>query len=276
MTMARDDEALITRLLTAPLDDVLAEARMRRDTRFGALTPARMTYSRKVFIPLTRLCADVCHYCTFATTPSRLHAPYLTEEEVLEIARAGLAAGCKEALFTLGDAPERRYAAAREWLEERGFTRTVDYVRHCAQRVLEETGLLPHINAGVLEEADWRMLRPVAASVGLMLESTSERLLDKGMCHHGSPDKVPAVRLASLAAAGRARVPTTSGVLIGIGETPRERIEALIALRDLHEAHGHEDVRRHRGERSGFPAHHRRRADRAAGRSLGAGTAQPQ
>lgn len=237
--MARDDEALITRLLTAPLDDVLAEARMRRDTRFGALTPARMTYSRKVFIPLTRLCADVCHYCTFATTPSRLHAPYLTEEEVLEIARAGLAAGCKEALFTLGDAPERRYAAAREWLEERGFTRTVDYVRHCAQRVLEETGLLPHINAGVLEEADWRMLRPVAASVGLMLESTSERLLDKGMCHHGSPDKVPAVRLASLAAAGRARVPTTSGVLIGIGETPRERIEALIALRDLHEAHGH-------------------------------------
>jgi FO synthase len=239
MTMARDDEALITRLLTAPLDDVLAEARMRRDTRFGALTPARMTYSRKVFIPLTRLCADVCHYCTFATTPSRLHAPYLTEEEVLEIARAGLAAGCKEALFTLGDAPERRYAAAREWLEERGFTRTVDYVRHCAQRVLEETGLLPHINAGVLEEADWRMLRPVAASVGLMLESTSERLLDKGMCHHGSPDKVPAVRLASLAAAGRARVPTTSGVLIGIGETPRERIEALIALRDLHEAHGH-------------------------------------
>lgn len=237
--MARDDDALITRLLTAPLDDVLAEARMRRDTRFGALTPARMTYSRKVFIPLTRLCADVCHYCTFATTPSRLHAPYLTEEEVLDIARAGLAAGCKEALFTLGDAPERRYAAAREWLEERGFTRTIDYVRHCAQRVLEETGLLPHINAGVLEEADWRMLRPVAASVGLMLESTSERLLDKGMCHHGSPDKVPAVRLASLAAAGRARVPTTSGVLIGIGETPRERIEALIALRDLHEEHGH-------------------------------------
>lgn len=237
--MARDDEALITRLLAAPLDDVLAEARARRDTRHGPLTPARMTYSPKVFIPLTRLCADVCHYCTFATTPSRLEAPYLSEDEVLEIARAGAAAGCKEALFTLGDAPERRYAVAREWLAERGFARTIDYVRHCAALVLRETGLLPHVNAGVLDEADWRMLRPVAASVGLMLESTSDRLMDKGLCHHGSPDKVPAVRLASLEAAGRAKVSTTSGVLIGIGETPRERIEALLALRDLHEAHGH-------------------------------------
>lgn len=237
--MARDDDALITRLLSAPLDDVLAEARARRDTRHGPLTPARMTYSPKVFIPLTRLCADVCHYCTFATTPSRLEAPYLSEEQVLEIARAGAAAGCKEALFTLGDAPERRYAVAREWLAERGFERTIDYVRHCAALVLKETGLLPHVNAGVLDEADWRMLRPVAASVGLMLESTSDRLMEKGLCHHGSPDKVPAVRLASLEAAGRAKVATTSGVLIGIGETPRERIEALIALRDLHEAHGH-------------------------------------
>lgn len=237
--MARDDEALITRLLSAPLDDLLTEARHVRDTRAGPLTPARMTYSPKVFIPLTRLCADVCHYCTFATTPSRLEAPYLTEDEVLEIARAGAAAGCKEALFTLGDAPERRYSVAREWLEERGFSRTIDYVRHCAALVLKETGLLPHVNAGVLEEDDWRMLRPVAASVGLMLESTSDRLMDKGMCHHGSPDKVPAVRLASLAAAGRAKVATTSGVLIGIGETPRERMEALIALRDLHLEHGH-------------------------------------
>ncbi|HUD27400.1 MAG TPA: 5-amino-6-(D-ribitylamino)uracil--L-tyrosine 4-hydroxyphenyl transferase CofH [Novosphingobium sp.] len=237
--MARDDEALITRLLSTPLDDMLAEARARRDDRHGPLTPARMTYSPKVFIPLTRLCADVCHYCTFATTPSRLEAPYLSEEEVLEIARAGAAAGCKEALFTLGDAPERRYAVAREWLAQRGFERTIDYVRHCAALVLKETGLLPHVNAGVLDEADWRMLRPVAASVGLMLESTSDRLMDKGMCHHGSPDKVPAVRLASLEAAGRAKVATTSGVLIGIGETPRERIEALLALRDLHDRHGH-------------------------------------
>lgn len=237
--MARDDTALVSRLLTTPLDELMAEARTRRGSRFGNYTPARMTYSPKVFIPLTRLCADVCHYCTFATTPSRLQAPYLSEDEVLQIARAGVAAGCKEALFTLGDAPERRYAAAREWLAERGFSRTIDYVRHCAERVLLETGLLPHVNAGVLEEEDWRMLRPVAASVGLMLESTSERLMEKGMCHHGSPDKAPEVRLASLAAAGRARVPTTSGVLIGIGERPEERMGALLALRDLHEEHGH-------------------------------------
>ncbi|MDE8653493.1 5-amino-6-(D-ribitylamino)uracil--L-tyrosine 4-hydroxyphenyl transferase CofH [Novosphingobium album (ex Liu et al. 2023)] len=233
--MARADSELITRLLSTPLADILAEARARRDAR----GPARMTYSRKVFIPLTRLCADVCHYCTFATTPSRLDAPYLSEDEVLEIARAGAAAGCKEALFTLGDAPERRYAAAREWLDEHGFARTIDYVRHCAERVLGETGLLPHVNAGVLDEADYRMLRPVAASAGLMLESTSERLLEKGAAHHGSPDKVPAVRLASLAAAGRARVPMTSGILIGIGETAEERIAALLALRALHREHGH-------------------------------------
>ncbi len=233
--MASADSALISRLLTAPLSDLLAEASARRDAR----GPARMTYSPKVFIPLTRLCADVCHYCTFATTPSRLHAPYLTPEEVLEIARAGAAAGCKEALFTLGDAPERRYDVAAKWLEERGFSRTIDYVRHCAELVLNETGLLPHINAGVLEEADYRMLRPVAASAGLMLESTSLRLLEKGGAHYGSPDKVPAVRLASLEAAGRARVPMTSGVLIGIGESADERIESLIALRDVHQKHGH-------------------------------------
>jgi FO synthase len=226
-------------MLNTPLDELLAEARERRDGPHGYQRPARMTYSPKVFIPLTRLCTDVCHYCTFATTPSRLSAPYLTPEEVLDIARAGAAAGCKEALFTLGDAPERRYAVAREWLEARGFTRTIDYVRHCAELVLNETGLLPHVNAGVLEEADYQMLRPFAASCGLMLESTSEKLLEKGHAHHGSPDKVPAVRLASLEAAGRARMPMTSGILIGIGETPQERIEALLALRDMHLAHGH-------------------------------------
>jgi FO synthase len=233
--MAPADRELIARLLAAPLDEVLDEARAIRAARGYP----RMTYSPKVFIPLTRLCADVCHYCTFATTPSRLHAPYLTPEEVLDIARAGAATGCKEALFTLGDAPERRYAVARDWLAERGFARTIDYVRHCAALVLKETGLLPHVNAGLLDEADYRMLRPVAASCGLMLESTSERLMDKGGAHHGSPDKAPALRLASLEAAGRARVPMTSGVLIGIGETARERIESLLALRDLQLAHGH-------------------------------------
>jgi FO synthase len=233
--MAPADRELITRLLETPLEDLLAEARTRRDRR----GPARMTFSPKVFIPLTRLCADVCHYCTVATTPSRLPAPFLDEDDVVEIARAGAAAGCKEALFTLGDAPERRYDAARDWLAERGFARTIDYVRHCAELVLKETGLLPHVNAGVLDEDDYRMLRPVAASCGLMLESTSERLLEKGGAHHGSPDKVPAVRLASLEAAGRARVPMTSGILIGIGETAEERIESLLALRDVHLAHGH-------------------------------------
>jgi len=233
--MTSHDTALLARMMDTPLDELLAEARTRRDGR----GPARMTYSPKVFIPLTRLCTDVCHYCTFATTPSRLSAPYLTPEELLDIARAGAAAGCKEALFTLGDAPERRYSVAKEWLAERGFERTIDYVRHCAELVLNETGLLPHVNAGVLEEADYLMLRPFAASCGLMLESTSEKLLKKGGAHHGSPDKVPAVRIASLEAAGRARMPMTSGILIGIGETAQERIEALFALRDLHLAHGH-------------------------------------
>ena len=233
------DHELTERLLTAPLADLLAEARARRDARGGPGAGARTTYSRKVFIPLTRLCADVCHYCTFATTPSRLHAPYLTPEEVLDIARAGLAAGCKEALFTLGDAPERRYAAARDWLAERGFGRTIDYVRHCSELVLNETGLLPHINAGLMDEADFAALRQFAPSAGLMLETLSDRLCEKGEAHFGSPDKVPALRMASLEAAGRARMPVTSGILVGIGETARERIEALIALRDLNRAHGH-------------------------------------
>lgn len=232
--MAPADCALMDHLLSAPLRELQAEARHRRAAR----GPARMTYSAKVFIPLTRLCADVCHYCTFATTPSHLEAPYLSLEQVLDIARQGAAAGCKEALFTLGDAPERRYAVARDWLGQHGFERTIDYVRACAQVVLKETGLLPHINAGVLTEDDWRMLRPVMASGGLMLESTSERLMENGAAHHGSPDKDPAVRLASLAAAGMARVPMTSGILIGIGETTEERIEALFALRDLHAGHG--------------------------------------
>jgi FO synthase len=233
--MASADRDLIARLLDTPLSELLGEARARRDAR----GPARMTYSRKVFIPLTRLCTDVCHYCTFATTPSQLAAPYLSPDEVLAIARAGAAAGCKEALFTLGDAPERRWDEAREWLAEHGFARTIDYVRHCAELVLKETGLLPHVNAGLLDEDDYRMLRPVAASAGLMLESSSERLCEKGGPHFGSPDKVPALRIASLAAAGRARVPMTSGVLIGIGEMPEERIESLLALRDVHAEHGH-------------------------------------
>jgi len=229
------DEDLKRRLLAAPTETLLAEARARRDAR----GPARMTYSRKVFIPLTQLCADVCHYCTFAKAPRSLKAPYLTPEEVLEIASKGAAMGCKEALFTLGDAPERRYAAAREALAEMGFARTIDYVAHIAGLVLKETGLLPHINAGVLSREDYDTLRAVSASAGLMLESSSERLCERGGPHFGSPDKAPVVRLASMAAAGEAKVPMTSGILVGIGETEAERIDSLIALRDLHRAHGH-------------------------------------
>ena len=233
--MSIDDDQLKSRLLAAPTESLLAEARARRDAR----GPARTTYSRKVFIPLTQLCADVCHYCTFAKAPRALAQAYLSPEQVLDIAAKGKAMGCKEALFTLGDAPERRYAAAREALAALGFARTVDYVEHCARLVLTETGLLPHINAGVLAAEDYQRLRAVSASCGLMLESASDRLCQKGGPHFGSPDKVPAVRLASLDAAGAARVPVTSGVLVGIGETEAERIDALFALRDLHRRHGH-------------------------------------
>nr|WP_313803002.1 5-amino-6-(D-ribitylamino)uracil--L-tyrosine 4-hydroxyphenyl transferase CofH [Sphingobium sp.] len=198
-----------------------------------------VTYSPKVFIPLTRLCRDVCHYCTFATTPGRIASPYLSMGEVMEIARAGAAQGCREALFTLGDRPEDRYGAARLWLSERGHESTLAYVAAAAQAVFDGTGLLPHLNPGILSPDDYAMLRPHAASMGLMLESSADRLCERGGPHFGSPDKRPAVRLASIAAAGEAKVPFTSGILIGIGETGLERIEALCALRDLHLRYGH-------------------------------------
>jgi FO synthase len=229
------DRKLADWLASAPLVEITAAARAVRD----AHSPERLTYSRKVFIPLTQLCRDVCHYCTFAKAPRRLATAYLAPEEVLDIARAGAAAGCKEALFTLGDKPELRYAAAREALAGLGFETTVDYLVHVAGRVLAETGLVPHINAGVLTAADYAKLRPVSGSMGLMLESASERLCGRGGPHFGSPDKRPTVRLASIAAAGEARIPFTTGVLIGIGETRAERLEALLAIRDLHRVHGH-------------------------------------
>ena len=227
--------ALRDHLLTAPLDALTAEARAVRDAR----GPEHLTYSRKVFIPLTQLCRDVCRYCTFAKAPRRLASAYLSPDQVLDIARQGAAAGCKEALFTLGDKPELRYAAARRALDELGFASTVDYLEHVAGRVLAETGLIPHINAGILTPEDYARLRKVSGSMGLMLESASERLCARGGPHFGSPDKQPAVRLASIAAAGEALVPFTSGLLIGIGETPAERLDALFALRDLHRRHGH-------------------------------------
>ncbi|MFL5295749.1 MAG: 5-amino-6-(D-ribitylamino)uracil--L-tyrosine 4-hydroxyphenyl transferase CofH [Phenylobacterium sp.] len=229
------DRKLADCLLVAPLDELTAASRAVRDAR----GPERLTYSRKVFIPLTQLCRDVCHYCTFAKPPRRLAAAYLSPDEVLDIARAGAAAGCKEALFTLGDKPELRYAAAREALADLGFATTVEYLTHVAGRVLRETGLVPHINAGVLTADDYAKLRPVSGSMGLMLESASERLCRRGGPHLGSPDKQPALRLASIAAAGEAVIPFTSGLLIGIGETREERLDALFALRDLHRAHCH-------------------------------------
>jgi FO synthase len=199
----------------------------------------RVSFSKKVFIPLTRLCRDVCHYCTFARAPSEGGPHYLSPEAVLDIARAGRAAGCKEALFTLGDQPELRYAAAREALAGLGAESTLHYLERSAALVLKETGLLPHLNPGVMDEPWLARLRKVSVSQGIMLETASDRLSRRGGPHFGSPDKIPAVRLATLEAAGRARVPFTTGILIGIGETRPERIEALLAIRDVHERHGH-------------------------------------
>ncbi|MFM8774696.1 MAG: 7,8-didemethyl-8-hydroxy-5-deazariboflavin synthase CofG, partial [Actinomycetota bacterium] len=194
----------------------------------------------KVFIPLTRLCRDRCYYCTFATVPHRLPAPYLSPDEVVAIARAGADAGCAEALFTLGDRPEDRWPAARAWLDEAGYDSTLSYVRAMSIRVLEETGLLPHLNPGVMSWEEMRRLRPVAPSMGMMLETTSERLwAEPGSPHFGSPDKEPAVRLRVIEDAGRLAIPFTTGILVGIGETPAERIDALFAIRASHRRHRH-------------------------------------
>lgn len=225
-------------LALADRDDtpaLVALAGQLRDLGHGNV----VTYSRKVFIPLTRLCRDVCHYCTFATTPKKVESPFMSVDEVLDLCRQGAQLGCQEALLTLGEKPELRYRAAREALESMGFASTLEYVAHVAGRIIEETGLLPHINAGCMTAEEIAFLRPVSASMGIMLESASERLCEKGMPHHGSPDKVPAERLRTLALAGEAHVPFTSGILIGIGETRRERIESLLALREVHEVHGH-------------------------------------
>ena len=199
----------------------------------------RVSYSRKVFIPLTQLCRDVCGYCTFAQAPRPGQRAYLTLEQVLDIARAGARAGCQEALFTLGDKPELRFALARDQLASLGYASTLAYLQAAAAAVFRETGLLPHLNPGVLTPADTQALRPHAVSMGLMLESTSSRLLAKGQAHWRAPDKDPALRLATLTAAGEAQVAMTTGLLIGIGETRRERLEALLAIREQHERYGH-------------------------------------
>ncbi|WP_119459981.1 5-amino-6-(D-ribitylamino)uracil--L-tyrosine 4-hydroxyphenyl transferase CofH [Rhodospirillaceae bacterium SYSU D60014] len=217
------------------LDGLMRAAAALRDAAHGAV----VSYSRKVFIPLTQLCRDVCHYCTFAHPPRKGEAAYLGLDEVLAIARAGAAAGCGEALFTLGDKPEHRYRVAREELARLGHETTLSYLAEAARLVFEETGLLPHLNPGLMAADDIAALRAVSVSQGIMLESISERLCERGGPHFGSPDKRPGARLETIRLAGEAAVPFTSGLLIGIGETRAERIEALLALRDLHDRYGH-------------------------------------
>jgi FO synthase len=247
LARARDgktlDQSEATILLHArgqDFDDLLAHAARTRDAGLAAAgRPGVITYSRKVFIPLTRLCRDRCGYCTFATVPGRLESPYLSPDEVLEIARQGAAMGCKEALFTLGDRPEDRWNVAREWLDAHGYDDTLSYVRAMAIRVLEETGLLPHLNPGVLSWRDFQRLKPVAPSMGMMLETTATRLFsEKGGPHFGSPDKDPAVRLRVLEDAGRVNVPFTTGILIGIGETIEERADSIFAIRKTMREYG--------------------------------------
>lgn len=200
--------------------------------------PTAISYSRKVFVPLTHLCRDVCHYCTFAQVPRRLEVAYMSPEQVLEIARQGADAGCKEILFTLGDKPEARYKAAREGLKALGYGTTLEYLRAMAELVLTETGLFPHLNPGLMTREEMAALRKVSISMGIMLESASDRLTEKGMPHYGSPDKVPARRLETIRLAGELGVPFTSGILIGIGETRAERIDSLLALRHASQDHG--------------------------------------
>ena len=218
-------------ILRLPLDELLARARAVRDAAHGT----RVTFSPKVFIPLTMLCRDRCGYCTFAQPPARLENPFLTAEQVLRIARDGARMGCHEALFTLGEAPEERYAVAREWLTENGYDSTVHYLHAMAGLVLRETGLLPHANAGALPEAELRLLAEVSPSQGMMIETLRADL----PCHRGAPDKTPQRRLDTLEAAGRAKVPFTTGILVGLGETRADRLEALAAIAASHRRHGH-------------------------------------
>ncbi len=245
------DEAAIA--MTArgdDLADLCASAARVRDAGLenaghrDSLGRLSVSYSRKVFIPLTHLCRDTCHYCTFVTVPGKLRAGgrgmYLEPDEVVALAGRGAELGCKEALFTLGDRPEARWPQAREWLDERGYDSTLSYLRAMAIRVLEETGLLPHLNPGVMSWTELSRLKPVAPSMGMMLETTSRRLFEvKGEAHYGSPDKDPAVRLRTLTDAGRLSIPFTTGLLVGIGETLAERADTLHAIRRVHKEFGH-------------------------------------
>ena len=233
--LSSDDVRRLAALALHDPETVVAGAGLLRDRTTGA----RVTFSKKVFVPLTQLCRDDCGYCTFARPPRPGERAYMTLEEVLEVARAGERAGCAEVLFTLGDKPERKWREAREELDAMGFSTTIDYLAAACRLVLDETSLLPHTNPGALSFEEAMLLREVSVSQGTMLETLSERLLGRGMAHFGAPDKKPSVRLATLDAAGRAGVPFTTGILVGIGETYDERIDALLAIRDSHEKHGH-------------------------------------
>ncbi|WP_308198137.1 bifunctional FO biosynthesis protein CofGH [Rhodococcus sp. ARC_M12] len=240
------DEATV--LLHARGDDLVdlmaSAARVRDAGLESAGRPETVSYSRKVFVPITRLCRDKCHYCTFVAVPGKLnasgHGMFMDPDEIVDVARKGAALGCKEALFTLGDRPEERWPEAKAWLDSRGYDSTLDYVRAMSIRVLEETGLLPHLNPGVMSWQELSRLKPVAPSMGMMLETTSRRLFEeKGQAHYGSPDKDPEVRLRTLTDAGRLNIPFTTGILVGIGETLRDRAESIMAIRKVHKSFGH-------------------------------------
>jgi FO synthase len=234
--VSKDEAAALLACRGDDLERLLVAARRVREAGVGRV----VTYSPKVFVPLTRLCRDRCGYCTFATTPDKLSAAFMTPEEVLAVARAGQAAGCYEALFTLGDRPEARWPEARTWLAERGYRTTLEYVRAMAIAVIEETGLLPHLNPGVMSWEEMMRLKPVAPSMGMMLETTSERLFEQpGEAHYGSPDKKPSVRLRTIEDAGRLAIPFTTGILVGIGETLAERAESIYAIREVSRRYGH-------------------------------------
>ncbi|MFB8282531.1 bifunctional FO biosynthesis protein CofGH [Nocardia colli] len=245
VTLNVDEAAVLLHATGDDLKDLSSSAARVRDAGLeSAGRPKTISYSRNVFIPLTRLCRDKCHYCTFVTVPGKLRAEgkgmFLEPDEVLDIARRGAALGCKEALFTLGDRPEDRWPEAAQWLDERGYDSTLDYLRAVSIMVLEETGLLPHLNPGVMSWEEISRLKPVAQSMGMMLETTATRLFtEKGECHYGSPDKDPAVRLRAITDAGRLSVPYTTGLLVGIGETIAERAESIMAIRKQHKAFGH-------------------------------------
>ncbi|MGA2713486.1 MAG: 7,8-didemethyl-8-hydroxy-5-deazariboflavin synthase CofG [Bryobacteraceae bacterium] len=217
------------------LEDLFQAAAQLRERRTGRI----ISYSRKVFIPLTNLCRDRCGYCTFARDLEDPRAHTMTPDEVLAVAEAGRRAGCKEALFSLGERPELRYPAYREWLADNGYTSTIDYLAAMCRLVLEQTGLLPHANPGTMSRDEIEKLQPFNASMGMMLETVSNRLLRPGEAHHACPDKVPSARLATLNAAGELGVPFTTGILIGIGESPAERVDSLFAIREIHERYGH-------------------------------------